>query len=283
MRKITFTNANKERIVLQSTGPYFLTKLEGVAAVRTTVQLNKSPFQDGQTYLGNTLDVREITIEGSIVPGAVTLEERRRTLMRVLNPKLGLGIVRYEDAGGAKEIRAIAEESPVFPDKQHGVYQKFLISFLCPDPAFYDPRIQKVNLASFTGGISFPFSFPISFGRVGQFITLNNRGDLDAPVLITFLGPLKNPVLENKTTGQMIKLVQEIPEGHRLEINTAFGQKTVTKIAEDGTRSNAFHWVAPESEFWGLVPGENEISYQATEESKFGAVTLEYQPRYLGV
>jgi len=243
----------------------------------------KSPFQDGTTFIAATLEHREITIEAAIVPKE-DVAERRRKLIQILNPKLGTGILRHENEAGTLDIKAIADQSPVFPDRQQkGIYHRFLINFVCPDPAWYDPRKESIKLASFVGGFSFPFKFPVNFGRVGQFLKIHNKGDLETPVLISFSGPLRNPVLENRTIGKKIIIKQDIPEGERLEINTAFGQKSVVRVQANGSRSNAFHWVSPESQFWQLVPGVNEISYASTEEAENAAVTLEFFHRYLGV
>ncbi|MEY9096290.1 phage tail family protein [Paenibacillus sp. RC84] len=283
MRRIIFTNAAGDSILLGNSTPYMITKLEGTGAVQSNIQMLKSPFQDGATFIGTTLEHREITIEAAIVPKE-DVAERRRKLIQILNPKLGTGILRHENEAGTLDIKAIADQSPVFPDRQQkGIYQRFLINFVCPDPAWYDPKKERIKLASFVGGFNFPFRFPINFGRVGQFLKIQNKGDLDTPVFITFAGPLRNPVLENRTIGKKIIIKQDIPEGERLEINTAFGQKSVVRIQANGNRSNAFHWVSPESQFWQLIPGVNEISYASTEEAENAAVTLEFFHRYLGV
>ena len=127
------------------------------------------------------------------------------------------------------------------------------------------------------------FSFPLSFGTVGQTLDIENYGDLESPVFIRMIGPLKNPVLENVTTGQRISITREILEGESLEINTAFGKKSVTIIDSNNNRSNAFHYVSPDSEFWQIVPGLNTVSYAATEESSSSAVTISFYHRYAGV
>ncbi|MFN0222108.1 phage tail family protein [Paenibacillus sp. KR2-11] len=284
MRRLIYTNGRGESVALAH-APYFLTKLDGTGAVEAEIQMQVAPYQDGATFLDAKLSPRYLSIEGALHwPGATpaAINERRQWLVRVLNPKLGLGLLRYEYEGGVKEIRAIAESSPVFPDREGAPVQRFMIHLVCPDPAWLDPEFRTWKLASIVGGFSFPIRLPLSFGRVGQSARIENPGDLDAPVLIVFRGPLKTPVLENKTTSKRIKLDQVVPEGDYLEINTAFGQKSVTRVS-GGSRTNAFHWVAPDSEFWSLVPGDNEISYSATEESEAGAVTLEFRPQYLGV
>ena len=44
-----------------------------------------------------------------------------------------------------------------------------------------------------------------------------------------------------------VQINRDILAGERLEINTAYGQNTVELVGIDGTRRNAYNWIAPES------------------------------------
>lgn len=285
MRKVYFTNRFGESVLIDSNEPpLLLSKLEGVGGAPAIVQLQKAPYQDGATFIDSVLEPRYLTIEGMIwSTHAAEVMERRQKLIRVLNPKLGLGTLRLEFDGVVREIDAIADSSPVFPDKGTKPIQQFLISIVCPDPALRSDEEETWTLASFIGGFSLPFSFPISFGTVGQTLDIENNGDLDTPVLIRMTGPLRNPVLENVTTGQRLSITREILSGETLEINTAFGKQAVAIIDSNGNRSNGFHYVSPDSEFWQMMPGLNTVSYAATEESSSSAVTLSFYHRFAGV
>lgn len=284
-RKLYFTNARGESVLFDgSTPPLLLSKLEGVGGAPAEIQMLRAPYQDGSTFIDAVLGPRYLDVEGmiwSVRPDEVM--DRRQKLVRVLNPKLGPGRLRLEIGGTVREIDAIVESSPVFPDRGAAPIQRFAVSFVCPDPAWRDPKEEIWTLAGFVGGFSFPLSFPLSFGMVGQTLDIINRGDLDTPVFIRIIGPLRNPVLENKTTGERITITRELAAGEVLEINTAFGQKSVTIIDAAGNRSNGFHYVAPDSVFWQMVPGVNRISYAATEETPASAVTLSFYHRFAGV
>lgn len=209
--------------------------------------------------------------------------ENRRKLLRFFNPKLGKGRLKWTRVDGEFAIKAVRDELSFVNDDSWYYWQKAILELHAPDPAFFDPSEASWVLASFTGGFELPFSFPLQFGTIGQNLTLENKGDLPSPVVIHFRGPLKNPVLENITTGEEISIVHEIPSDETLIINTAFGQKSVEVEKPDGSRSNAFHYVSLDSTFWQLVPGENDVSYAATEESGNAAVTLSFYHRYEGV
>lgn len=285
MRRLYFTNRLGESVLIDSNNPpLLLSKLEGVGGAPAIIQMEKAPYQDGSTYIDTVLEPRYLTIEGMIwSTHTAEVMERRRKLVRVLNPRLGPGTLRLEFDSVVREIEAVAETSPVFPDKGRKPMQQFIISLVCPDPAWRSDEEETWTLASFIGGFSLPFSFPLSFGTVGQTLDVENYGDLESPVFIRMIGPLKNPVLENVTTGQRISITREILEGESLEINTAFGKKSVTIIDSNNNRSNAFHYVSPDSEFWQMVPGLNTVSYAATEESSSSAVTISFYHRYAGV
>jgi len=284
-RKVYFTNSRGETILIDGhVKPLLLTHIEGTGGAPVEVQMQKAPYQDGETYIDSLLGPRYLDIEGMIwatTPGAIM--DRRQRLNRVFNPKLGIGRLRLELGGWAYEIDAAVDSSVAFPSRTKGPIQTFALSLVCPDPAWRNPDEETWTLASFVGGFSFPFSFPLSFGSVGQELDIENKGDMDSPVLIRMTGPLTNPELENVTTGQRISITREIRAGETLEINTAFGQKSVTIIDANGNRSNGFHYVSPASEFWSLVPGLNTVTYAATEESGNSSVTLSFYHRYSGV
>jgi Phage tail protein len=267
--------------------PFILSKVDGLGDVDADIQTQKAPYQDGSTYLDSTLGNRVLSLEVAIKgEDPKDVQQKRSVLSSIFNPKLGLGVVKYENETGIKEIMAVAEHVPIYPSgigNRGSTYQRVLISLLCPDPAWYEPKIEKHTLASFVGGFSFPFSFPLSFGEVGDFLEVENKGDVDTPVFVVFQGPLKNPVLENKTIGQKITVTQEIPAGESLEINTAFGKKSVFRVLDDCSRVSAFNWVDPKSKLWHLIPGINEISYSATDEAGNAAATLSFYNRYVGV
>jgi len=279
MQKITLTNLDGETITLSNQAPYFLEKLEGAGEIAVAVESQKAPRQDGSTYIDNTLENRYLTLEGSIVTrgDGEAVKEARRKMQRVLNPKLGEVLVRYQD----KEITALAESTPVFPGGQGSkglYYQKFLLHLVCHQPFWLDPYYEGREMSYLMGGITFQLVLPTVFSRRGFQRLAVNTGHVATPVQIEFTGLALNPAVTNETTGEFIQVNQELGEEDLLTISTAFGEKYV-RINE----ANAFHYIDLDSTFWQLLPGDNLLSYTSNNDSIKTQVVVKWKNRYIGL
>jgi hypothetical protein len=284
MRKLTFTNSRGESVVLGNSAPFLVTKLDGTGAVDVDVQMQKSPFQDGRTFIDSLLDTRQITIEGAILSkNPLDLTSQRRKLVQVFNPKLGPGTLRYEYDGGVKEIQAIADASPVLPDRQNSPFQKFLLTLVCPEPFWLDEKATTYEMADFVGGLQFPLRLGSRFSIRGSKLTFQNTGDVETPVEIKFKGACIGPKITNLTTGEFIKVNKPLLAGETLIITTAFGNKRVEIDKGNGVRENAFNWIDLESTFWQMVPGYNTIQYSTDDGANNVTVHLSWKNRFLGV
>ena len=67
MEKVTITNKHGESITLGNAAPYYLEILDGVGEVSISIESQKSPYQDGSTYIDSVFENRAISIEGMIV------------------------------------------------------------------------------------------------------------------------------------------------------------------------------------------------------------------------
>ena len=109
-----FVNSRGQSIQLGNDAPFILTKIEGTGAVNVDIQSQKSPYQDGVSYQGNTLDPRPLSIRVMLI--AENIEEMmiyRRKILNIFNPKLGEGILIYEIGGINREIKAIIIRLPI--------------------------------------------------------------------------------------------------------------------------------------------------------------------------
>jgi phage-related protein len=287
MQKLTFTNAVGHSVDLSHHNPYLITAIDGTGAMDVDTQLQKSPFQDGRTYVDNALEPREISLEVAILAGdSGSIFDLRKTLSQVFNPKLGEGILRYEYDGYVKEITAVIDKPPVYPSGSSNRMEKFqkaVITLICPSPFWLDIADISEPLVAWIGEFRFPLRFPTKMGRQGDSRNLLNEGDVSTPVLIQFKGPATNPKVTNETTGEFIKVNRTLNSGDTLEISTAFGQKRVEVVNVDGTRTNVFNWIDLNSTFFILLPGENLISYTADTGKDTAVVTITYRNRYVGV
>ena len=283
MDKIVITNKNGEQIVLGNQAPYFLEKIDGAGEVPVAIESQKAPKQDGSTYINNTLGSRAITIEGMIITkgdsGAVL--KARRLMQRVVNPKLDEVNIAYCQGDLVKEIKAIAESTPIFPAAKGNkglYYQKFLLYLLCHQPFWLDTFYESKEMSYLMGGIGFRLRLPTTFSYWGFERRVINNGDVPTPVEIEFKGPAVNPTVSNETTGEFITVNRELAEDDVLIIGTAFGQKYVCINGD-----NAFHYIDLGSVFWQLVPGENLLSYTSNNDSVKTQATVKWKNRYVGI
>jgi Phage tail protein len=279
MQKVTFINNRGESIEIGYQFPFFLSRIEGLGDVESDISNQKSPYQDGSTFIDSTLRERPISIEVDILQN---LEYNRRILSRVFNPRLGEGILIYENKAGKWEIKAVPEHVPSFPDERPKVHQKALIELIAHDPYWKSVIEQNIKLEDFVKRFHFPLRFPVRFASRGDSRVITNNGHVPTPVKIIFLGEVTNPTIKNLTTGKQISVKKYVPEGSKLVINTAFGEQSIKLVRSDGIEENAFGAVNLfESELFMLEVGDNELSFIA--ESGHPEVYVEFKEQYVGV
>lgn len=156
MEDITITNQNGESICLGRRGPFFLEKIEGLGEVEVGIESQKAPYQDGSTYIDNTLENRALSMEGTIIAkgNPEALPAARRKLQRVLNPKLGEVVIIYRQGEKVKKITGMAESTPVFPGgkgRRGHYYQKFLLHLICHQPFWLDQFTESREIVTWNG------------------------------------------------------------------------------------------------------------------------------------
>jgi len=211
MQRITFINSIGRSIVLKDSGPFLLSKLEGLGDVDAEIQRQKAPFQDGSTFIDSVLQERLITLEFAIRGEHLSEVQRKRVeAASIFNPKLGEGIIRYENDYGVKEIKAIPDTVPIFPsgpENRGRSFQRALVNLICPSPFWMDVNAENIKLEDFVGQYHFPFRFPVRFASRGDSRVLTNIGDVPTPIKVTFRGEAINPKITNLTTGEFIKVI----------------------------------------------------------------------------
>jgi hypothetical protein len=289
MQRIVFTNARGQSVELKSSAPFLLQSIDGLGDVDADIQTQKAPFQDGSTYIDSVLQERPISMQIAILArDTATLIQQRQYLAAVFNPKLGPGTLRYENGGIVREIKAVPDGVPAFPsgkENRGARFQKALINLLCPDP-FWLTEEKVDQLVVWEGGLEFPLELPTFFAQQSENKAkiLLNDGDVETPIFVTFHGPATAPIrIINVTTGEFIEVNQSLLVNERLEINTAFGQKRVTKVLADGSQINAFHYITLDSTFFQLRPGNNLIDYSTGADYERAAVKITWRNRYLAV
>ena len=99
-----------------------------------------------------------------------------------------------------------------------------IFEFDCADPRIYaDAPVSHVGrtLAAATGGLTWPLTFPLDWGtfNAGTF-TATNAGNVPAPAVFTFHGPLTTPRVENITQGSTLEFNIALSAGETLVVDT---------------------------------------------------------------
>ncbi|MEK4228971.1 phage tail family protein [Solibacillus sp. FSL H8-0538] len=283
--KIIFINARGQSIELSNRRPFLLESVEGKGDVGADIQMQTAPFQDGSTFVDSLLQPRALSLKVAILADDNdTLLVQRQHLATVLNPKLGLGMLIYENGNTIKEIQAIPESVPIFPTgRENKLFrlQRAMVNLLCPSPFWEDINRENYKLEDFVGNFRFSFRFPVRFSTRGDSRILVNKGDVPTPIRVEFRGPVTNPKITNLTTGEFIRVNRAIPEGYKLILDTSFGNKRVEIIGPDDIVQNAFHYIDLASTFFSLDVGENRFSFIT--DGGNPEVYVEYKHRYLSV
>ena len=281
--ELTYTNRDGESITLKQSRPYFLTKVDGTGNIRQTVNTFKAPDQDGAFYISSTLDMRNITIEGTVV--ADTPDEafkRRQRFLQIFSPKL-LGTLQYRD----RQISCVVEEAGFSVSNRQRI-PNFFVSLLCPSPFFETLNELREELASWIPLFEFELEIPMSgmeFGmrQPSQIITVENIGDVSCGCEIVFraLGTVSNPELLNIDTGEYIRLLTTMSAGDELRVYTHFAGKRVIQI-NGSACTNAFSLLDTNSVFFQLAAGLNTLRYDASVNMELLEVSIYFVRSFWG-
>jgi hypothetical protein len=282
--ELTYTNAGGKSITLKQGRPYFLKKIDGTGNTRQTVNTFKAPDQDGAFYISSTLDMRNITLEGTVIAHtpdeAYTLRQR---FLQIFSPKLR-GTLLYR----GRQISCVVEEAGFTVSSRQRI-PNFFVSLLCPSPFFETPEEVREELASWIPLFEFELEIPetgMEFGmrQPSQIITVDNIGDVSCGCEIVFraLGTVTNPELLNMDTGEYVKLLTIMSAEDEIRVYTHFAGKRVVSV-DGSTVTNAFSLLDTGSTFFQLAAGVNTLRYDASVNMELLEVSIYYRPQFLGV
>ena len=175
-------------------------------------------------------------------------------------------------------------------EENNEVLCKFLIQGTCADPMFTTKDKQSALIASIIPKFRFPLVIPQGTGILmglrepSLLATLNNGGDIDTGMLITFscTSTVTNPSLLNVDTREFIKINKTISAGEQISISTVTGEKYIKGIIKD-EEFNYFKYMDFDSTWLQLHIGENVLKYDADENVDGLEVLISFMPKYLEV
>ena len=282
VEKLTYLNEKGQSVEFSVWSPFFCSEITGIDGIKNNIYTSKGAGQDGVTVTGDSLDIRDIAVQGTVRGDT---EKNRLILLAIVNPKLKAKLI-YVNAGVEKYIDCKVEKAPTITKE---AFPKFLVSFFCPNPYWQDTTEAKAEIASWIGGFSFPLELVTGGIEMGTrspslIVNVNNKGDVECGMTVQFTAEatLTNPSILNVTTGEYIKILKTMVAGEVLTVTTHFGNKKVTS-ALNGVTTNAFNFIDLGSTFMQLNVGDNLLKYDASTNVANLTVVIYYVPAYLGV
>lgn len=241
--------------------------------------------QDGG-YIGAQLyGMRLITLSGWVQadsPGE--MEQTRRDIQAALTEGGPISMSIITD-GGNRYIVSTYLSDFTMDISGNLLLCDWKVDLIAPDPTIYDdtgdPLTATITKAT-SGGLLFSATSPV-FGSTFLFTpgdpnaSVDNSGVVMAYPVITISGQTTSPVITNVTTNQTFEL-----DGYQ----TSSDALTVIDMHEHTVTlngGNAFGYISPDSEFWGLVPGVNEISFTSGSGSDVSTATVTWRPGLRGI
>lgn len=287
MRTLTYINSKGASITLSNAPPFVLQKFETSNSVN--IYDAKGVSQDGTTYLGNTLDTRDITLTITVMASTKPEMSGYRSIFgAVFNPKLGEGYLIYKDDTKERKVKCLVSKLPFFGLTEDTV-DDCLISLTACNPYWEELEQIKAEIALWVGDFEFPLeliSGGIEMGHREPSLIVNtfNGGDVECGMRVELkaLATLTNPSILNVNTQEFIKINKTMVAGEILTVTTHFGGKKV-ESALNGVTTNAFNFIDLGSTFLQLDIGDNLFRYDADTGIDNLEVSIWFVQQYLGV
>ena len=290
-QRLTFSPASEYHVNIKDVG--------GLSDIRNQIYSINSMGQDGDTYLGNRIESRDIEIVGSIKERDKERGQRlRRQLNNILNPQFSAKLI-YEFGDFRRVIDCVINNAPVFIKKP--IFEEFTIQLSCLFPFWREENESRFDVATWIGGMEFPIDRPeydlpqgleipidgtwqIGWREPALIVNVINTGDVRAGMRIDFrsLGTLVNPSLLNVATGEFIRINITMLPGDVITVRTGFGEKGVT-LRRRGEITDAFRFLDPDSTYLQLEVGDNIFRYDADVNMESLDITIHHFNFFLGV
>ncbi len=287
MKRVTFVNALGAELVFTNSAPFLLEKFTENESVN--IYSSKGVNQDGATYSGNTLEVKDITLEFAVIASSEEeLIRLRNQIYKVFNPLLEEGTLFHKDILNERKIKCVINKKPSFNNFNEHI-SRGLISLTASDPQWMALIEERRDVITIEGAFEFPLEIPaegIEMGRrIGTDITnVINVGDsaCGMRIVLTAVNTVVNPTITHLATGEYITLEKTLIAGEVITIFTIINNKKVESCI-DGIVTNAFNNITGGSTFFALRSGDNLLQYSAVSGKDNLDVSIYYRPVYLGV
>lgn len=284
-KRITCTNKENGVAVIfdYNFAPFFLKAIDGIYKVSNNIQRADNTNTDGSTYQGANTQERNIVIDVEVCEN---YQQNRDVLYKCFE-RDSEGTLTYEEGSVKREIDYYTESIDV---DEKGVVRGATISLVATDPYFKDTQYSVALMASWQKVFKFPHKFTKEKEELGTrrkelIKDVGNKGTVGRTgmvITLAALGTVTNPVINNITTGEFVKINTELQAGDVLEICTETNKKNVY-LTRDTKKNSINGYIDEDSDFIQLRPGTNTLRYGADTGVDNLNVTVEYKCKYTGV
>jgi hypothetical protein len=233
----------------------------------------------GDFYYGR----RPIVLEGLLLNPASVVDRNQRAdrLHRASDALRADATLAWQAEGMAEQSIRVRRHQPL---RMEGTWQKsYQLALVAEDPRIYSFVTNSVQvLAEILGGSDigrgYDRTYDIDYGPAnpnGQVLATNAGTTLTYPVL-TVTGPGTNPSISNLTTGETLYLNYELAADELLTLDML--NRTVL-LNGTASRYSAVDFIR--SDWWGLMPGLNDVRVSFTTHSTGASLRIDWRDAWL--
>lgn len=243
-------------------------QVEGVQGVEDTPEVRAADegrgFADGMFYGRDFLGGRTITVDLLLLTGSLSYRQTVNAVKTAFLPYQGTTLPLTWTLPGETTKRAYVRcrrrSIPMDQDYTHG-YGHAVVQFYAADPRVYEDTASTVTigLPSAVGGRTYNRTYNLTYGAVSAANTAvaTNVGTYPTKPVVTLIGPVDTPYVQNTTTGQFLKFNIVLATGDTLAID--FDARSVVLNGTASRRSA----LSVDSQWFDLNPGSNTLLYSA--------------------
>ncbi|MFJ4794014.1 phage distal tail protein [Kitasatospora purpeofusca] len=248
--------------------------------VRTSDQtlLQRNGVEAGSDYLGGRIIHLSLTVLDS--PGTLA------DLLAAFQPTTGDKALRFSVPGVAGDrgrIMARVRKRSVPVGSAYGAgAASFDVELFAPDPLLYEDTetTGKLLPTAPRGSVGiFPMKLPFGFMKAGALFVaqpaeLSVRGNSPTWPVFTITGPVVNPVILNRRTGERLTVQLTVPTSEVLVIDTRARSVTLNGASRYGALSADSTW-------FPLRPGGNSLEFDDLQGNKSRFAEVRWRSAWL--
>jgi hypothetical protein len=245
--------------------PYGLVSLEGLDDLPEIRTADEARAGDHGSHRGNDLaGVRIVTVELDIVATtSTTFDVAVNALQAASVLQSAETTFAFQRRGKVKQQVGARPRRRRIPNDlafQMG-FGRATLQLDASDPRIYAQALSSAatGLPSAAGGLTFPATFPLTFGAVSSANTILavNSGNFAARPLLVMTGPVDTPTVLHTTSGRYLTFAISLAAGDTLTVDL-----DARSVLLNGTASRRSA-LSADSSWWELTPGSNTVQYNA--------------------